>query len=108
MSDTNEETTNRKKRIALLIINTALVIVVLLAVIWGISTYFDLGNGAYTNDAQVEEYINPVNAKIPGYLREVRFKEHQSLKKGDTLAIIDDREFKIALEQAEAAYHSAL
>jgi membrane fusion protein (multidrug efflux system) len=38
----------------------------------------------------------------------VRFKEHQFLKKGDTLVTIDDREYKIALEQAEAAYHSAL
>jgi membrane fusion protein (multidrug efflux system) len=66
MSDTNQETTNPKKRFALMIINTALVIVVLLAVAWGISTYFDLGDGAYTNDAQVEEYINPVNAKDPG------------------------------------------
>jgi len=108
MSDTNQETTNPKKRFSLLIINTALVIVVLLAIIWGISTYFDLDDGAYTNDAQVEEYINPINAKIPGYLREVRFKEHQFIKKGDTLATIDDREYKIALEQAEAVYHSAL
>lgn len=108
MSDINQEPIHQKKKFSLLIINTALVVVVLLAVTWGISTYFDLGDGAYTNDAQVEEYINPVNAKIPGYLREVRFKEHQFLKKGDTLVIIDDREYKIALEQARAAYHSAL
>ena len=37
-----------------------------------------------TNDAQVEEYINPVNTRIPGYLKEVRFNDHQRFRKGDT------------------------
>src|SRR6478672_3252087 len=73
-------------------------------IIWGISTYFNLDKELYTNDAQIEEYINPVNTRIPGYIKEVRFTEHQHVKKGDTLVLIDDREYKIQLEQAEAAY----
>ncbi len=42
----------------------------------------------YTNDAQVEQYLNPVNTRIPGYIREVRFNDYQRVKKGDTLVIM--------------------
>lgn len=56
-----------------------------------------------TDDAQIEQYISPINVKVPGYIREIRFTEHQNIHKGDTLIIIDDREYVIALHQAEAA-----
>lgn len=55
-----------------------------------------------TDDAQIEQYISPVNVKVSGYIREIRFTEHQHVNKGDTLLIIDDREYVIALKQAEA------
>lgn len=56
-----------------------------------------------TDDAQIEQYISPINVKVPGYISEIRFTEHQYVHKGDTLMIIDDREYLIALHQAEAA-----
>jgi len=107
MSDINPGHKEPRRRITILIINSLLAVSAVLAIIWGISTYFNLDTEAYTNDAQVEEYINPVNVRIPGYIKEVRFEDHQHVKKGDTLVIIDDSEYKIALEQAEAAYLSA-
>jgi membrane fusion protein (multidrug efflux system) len=107
MSDINPGHKEPKRKITLIIINSVLAVLIICAIIWGISTYFDLDREAYTNDAQVEEYINPINVRIPGYIKEVRFEEHQHVKKGDTLVIIDNREYKIALEQAEAAYLSA-
>lgn len=61
-----------------------------------------------TDDAQIEQYISPINVKVPGYIREIRFTEHQYVHKGDTLMIIDDREYAIALKQAEAALTDAL
>lgn len=56
-----------------------------------------------TDDAQIEQYISPVNVKVPGYIKEIRFTEHQYVHKGDTLMIIDDSEYVIVLQQAEAA-----
>ncbi|MBQ8502486.1 MAG: HlyD family secretion protein [Bacteroides sp.] len=44
---------------------------------------------------------------MPGYIKEIRFSEHQYVKKGDTLLIIDDRELNIALKQAEATLMDA-
>lgn len=55
-----------------------------------------------TDDAQVEQYISPVNVKVAGYIKEIRFTEHQFVHKGDTILIIDDHEYAIALKQAEA------
>lgn len=55
-----------------------------------------------TDDAQVEQYISPVNVKVAGYIKEIRFTEHQFVHKGDTILIIDDREYAIVLKQAEA------
>lgn len=60
-----------------------------------------------TNDAQVESYINPVSARAGGYIQHVNFNEHQLVKRGDTLVILDDREYRAQLEVAEAAMDDA-
>jgi membrane fusion protein (multidrug efflux system) len=56
-----------------------------------------------TNDAQVESYINPVSARAGGYIKKVLFEEHQEVKAGDTLVILDDREYLQRAKEAEAA-----
>ncbi len=60
-----------------------------------------------TDDAQVEQYISPVNVRVPGYIQKICFTEHQYVHEGDTLLIIDDREYRIQLKQAEAALKDA-
>ena len=55
-----------------------------------------------TNDAQVQEYINPVVTRVSGYIKEVRFEENQAVNKGDTLLKIDPSQFQLQeLESAE-------
>lgn len=106
MSTTNIEKSTAAKR-SIFVLNAAATLILGLIVFWGIRVYFNLGDSLYTNDAQVEQYINPVNTRISGYIKNVMFTEHQNIKKGDTLLIIDDSEYKIQLDQAEAAYLSA-
>ncbi|MES2276319.1 MAG: HlyD family secretion protein [Bacteroidota bacterium] len=60
-----------------------------------------------TNDAQVESYINPVSARAGGYIQRVLFNEHQLVKQGDTLVMLDDREYRAQLQVAEAAMDDA-
>jgi membrane fusion protein (multidrug efflux system) len=60
-----------------------------------------------TNDAQIESYINPVSARAGGYIQHVHFNEHQLVKRGDTLVVLDDREYRAQLEAAEAAMDDA-
>ncbi|WP_276483471.1 HlyD family secretion protein [Paraflavitalea pollutisoli] len=55
-----------------------------------------------TNDAQVDAYINPVSARAGGFIKKVLFSEHQPVKQGDTLVILDDREYVQKVKEAEA------
>ena len=75
---------------------------------WLVKHYFHLSEDNFTNSAQVEEFINPVNTRVAGYIKEIKYNEHQAVKKGDTLVILDEREIRTQLAQAEAAYQNAL
>ena len=70
--------------------------------------FFDYKNTETSNDAQIEQYISPVNLRASGYIKQVCFTEHQSVKKGDTLLILDDREYRIRVMEAEAALKDAI
>lgn len=74
---------------------------------WLVKHYFHLGDDNFTNSAQVEEFINPVNTRVAGYIKEIKYTEHEAVKKGDTLVILDDRELRTQLAQAEAAWQNA-
>lgn len=74
---------------------------------WLVKHYFHLGDNNFTNSAQVEEFINPVNTRVAGYIKEIKYTEHEAVKKGDTLVILDDRELRTQLAQAEAAWQNA-
>ena len=75
--------------------------------IWGGITAMHLFKYEETNDAQVEEYINPVTARVSGYIKEIRYEENQNVKKGDTLLIIDNREYELQQQEAEAGIQNA-
>jgi RND family efflux transporter MFP subunit len=48
-----------------------------------------------------------VRARVSGFLERVNFVDGQMVKKGDVLFTIDDRPFRIALDQANADYGQA-
>ena len=56
-----------------------------------------------TDDAQIEANISPVIPRVSGYVKEVRVKDNQHGKKRRYLLILDDRDLKLKVEQAEAA-----
>ena len=86
------------KRIYNVVIIAALVVFIGLVC----SRFVHWGNVEYTDDAQVWRHITPINARVGGFIKEVRFDDYQHVKKGDTLVIIEDAEFRLALAQAEA------
>lgn len=72
--------------------------------LWFTANYFRRYiNYEVTNDAFVDQYIAPLNIRVSGYIKEVRFKEHQYVHPGDTLLILDNREYLIIVKEAEAA-----
>lgn len=80
--------------------------------VWGIvkigCMFMDYKSNEKSDDAQVEQYISPVNMRASGYIKKIYFKEHQDIKKGDTLLVLDDREYRIRVMEAEAALKDAM
>jgi membrane fusion protein, multidrug efflux system len=56
-----------------------------------------------TDDAYVESDISAISPRIDGYIQEVRVADNQAVRAGDVLAVIDDRDFRARLDQAEAS-----
>lgn len=100
----NETRANRSFHIIITIIAC---ILVASGIILGIWFYVFNQNHEETNDAQVEQYVTPIMSRITGYVQEVRFDENQFVHKGDTLVIIDNREYKSKLNVALADVQSA-
>src|SRR5678809_1059462 len=74
---------------------------------FGISKYSHALHHEETDDAQVSADIIPVIPRVAGYVSQVFVRDNQQVKKGDTLLILDDRDYKIKLEQAEGALETA-
>jgi membrane fusion protein (multidrug efflux system) len=55
-----------------------------------------------TDDAYVKADNTTIAPKVSGYLTEVLVGDNQRVKAGQVLARIDDRDFKVALDQAKA------
>ncbi|HSC37516.1 MAG TPA: biotin/lipoyl-binding protein, partial [Chitinophagaceae bacterium] len=103
--------TNQPKEAAPKKSNKAFIIVLVVLVVagswFGITKYIHAQHHEETDDAQVEANISPVIPRISGYVAKVFVKDNQQVKKGDTLLIIDNRDLKIKLDQAEAALATA-
>lgn len=97
-----------KKRSKKIISYVATIIVVAFAAVWTYSRFVRLGNVEFTDNAQIKQQIVPVNSRVQGYIKEIRFKEYQPVKKGDTLVIIDDADMRLRVAQARADYQNAL
>lgn len=83
-------------------------IVIVLAGTWVCTKLFHFGNVEFTDNAQIQRQIVPVNSRVQGYIKEIRFKEYQHVKKGDTLVIIDDADMRLRVTQANADYQNAI
>lgn len=83
-------------------------IVIIAATIWISSKFIHLGNVEFTDNAQIRRLIVPVNSRVQGYIKEIRFKEFSPVRKGDTLVIIDDADMRLQVARARADYQNAL
>ena len=61
-----------------------------------------------TDDAQIDGHLNPVSARVSGHVLQLLVQDNQYVKAGDLLVQIDPADYKVLVEQAEAAYNDAL
>ena len=105
VNDKNIKPEEPKKRSKVFLI--ILILMVIAGAWFGISKYTYAKHHEDTDDAQIEADIIPIIPRVSGYVKEIRVKDNQQVHKGDTLIIIDDRDLKINLMQAEAALSTA-
>lgn len=84
-----------------------LAIALIAGAFYGYRTYKYGQTHESTDDSQIATNMAPVVSKIPGYIKEVRVKDNQFVKKGDTLIVLDDKDQKMALQQALAGLQTA-
>ena len=61
--------------------NVIIILVLLGAATWCFSHFVHGGNVEYTDDAQVHRHISPINTRVMGFIKEIRFEEFQHVKK---------------------------
>lgn len=91
-----------------IIYNTLIICFLIGGIAYVCSRFVHLGNVEYTDNAQVRQHITPVNTRVQGFIKRICFDEFQPVKKGDTLVIIEDSEFRLRLAQAEADLSNAM
>jgi membrane fusion protein (multidrug efflux system) len=97
---------NRKTR--RLLQNLFVMLVLAIGLWWIAAEFIKFNVSTFTDNAQVSRQIVPLNARVQGFIKEIRFDEYTFVHKGDTLIIIDDAEYALALAQAEARLQNAV
>lgn len=87
-----------------------LIILIVLVVVGGAyGTYKYMHSLAHetTDDAQIEKNMNPIIPRVTGYITQVNVKDNDLVKKGDTLFVIDNKDYVVKVEEAKAALAAA-
>lgn len=79
-----------------------IIVVALVAAGWGFKTWSYSRAHESTDDAQVDGHIIPVIAKVGGYVTGVTADENQHVNEGQVLVTLDDAEYRVKVEQAQA------
>ncbi len=95
--ENNEKKKSNKKFLIILIV------LVVLGGIYGTFKYLHAQAHEETDDAQVERNMNPIIPRVTGYVTKVYVKDNDIVKKGDTLFVIDDKDYVVRVEDAKAA-----
>ena len=86
-----------------IVLNIVCILIAGSGLAWTANYFWRYINYEITNDAFVDQYIAPINIRVGGYIQEVRFREHQYVNAGDTLVVLDNREYLIRQKEAYAA-----
>jgi membrane fusion protein (multidrug efflux system) len=92
-----------KKRLPL-IIGTAVVVI---ATAFGVRKYIWSLHHESTDNAQLDGHITVIAPRVQAFVSRVLVDDNQHVKAGDTLVVLDDRDLKVRLQQAEADFLNA-
>src|SRR5215469_9198565 len=76
-------------------------VLVIIGLIWGINKFIYSQSHETTDDAQLAGHVVPVIPKVAGYIQRVYVADNQPIKVGDTLVVLDPRDYTVALDQSQ-------
>lgn len=88
--------------------NAGVILLILAGFAWIAVKFIGFSSSTFTDNAQVYQRIVPVNSRIQGFAKEIRFDDYTPVRKGDTLALIEDADFRLQFAQAKASLQNAL
>lgn len=97
----------KKKPIYKRLLPMLLFAVLIGGIIFGIKEWMFYQHYENTDDAQIDGDISPIVARVGGFVKEIKFTDNQYVHKGDTLVILDDRDYLLQLEKVESALIAA-
>ena len=100
--DAEVESAQRQTRRRVIVVVVVVILALAAAGIWWRSTYSES-----TDDAQVNGHLIQVSSRVAGQVAKVYVDENQVVKAGDVIAELDPSDYKVGLENAEAALASA-
>ncbi len=83
-------------------------VVLLVLIAGGVRKWIWSRTHVSSDNAQVDGHILPVLPKVGGYVQSIRVEENQAVKQGDTIVVLDDKDYAAKLQQADADLAVAL
>lgn len=87
--------------------NVVILALIVCGIVW-IASIFVHPGGEATDNAQVEQDLVSVNARVNGFVEKIYVDEFSPVRRGDTLLVVESSEYRLHLAQAEAALEAAL
>lgn len=97
----------RKRKQVLQAYNIVVIALLVIGVVYICVRFLHPGFNEWTDNAMVHRDLTPVNARVQGFVKEIRFQEFQYVHKGDTLVVLEDTELALQEQQAEASEQGA-
>jgi membrane fusion protein (multidrug efflux system) len=87
---------SRKAKLLIAIVAGAAVLVA------GFGYWLHARNFQSTDDAYTTTHVHDISARVAGYVQSVNVDDNQFVKAGQVLAVLDQRDLKVAVDQAKA------
>ena len=81
--------------------------IVLVLIVAGIFAWRYFQSYESTDDAEVDGHLQPLSARVSGYVTKVNVDDNQYVTAGTVLVEIDPRDYQVAVDQAKAALEDA-